>query len=102
MTCSRPRGGPAWNCWCGPRAAAAAAAQAVRWSTARWLIERSHDVLKSGCRTEQLQPATAARLGRALATYALVAWRLLWLTYAARHRPGASCAEVPRPEEWQV
>jgi hypothetical protein len=80
----------------------AAAVQAVRWDTVRWLIERYHYVLKSGCRIEPLQLATAARLGRALATDTLVAWRLSWLTYAARHRPETPCAEVLRPEEWQV
>jgi hypothetical protein len=31
-----------------------------------------------------LQLETADRLERALATYAIVAWRLLWLTYEAR------------------
>jgi hypothetical protein len=80
----------------------AAAAQAVRWYTVRWLIERYHYVLKSGCRVEQLQLETAARLGRALATYAVVAWRLLWLTYEARQRPEQSCGDVLRAEEWQV
>ncbi len=85
-----------------PVADVADAAQMVRWYTARWLIERYHYVLKSGCRVEQLQLGTAVRLERALATYAVVAWRLLWLTYEARRRPGASCEIVLRREEWQV
>lgn len=35
-------------------------------------------------------------------TYAVVALRLLWLTYKARHHPKASCeAALPR-EQWQV
>jgi hypothetical protein len=53
----------------------AEAAQVVRWYTLRWLIERYHDTLKSGCRIEQWQLETAARLKRALATLAIVAWR---------------------------
>ena len=52
----------------------------VRWYRLRWLIERYHFVLKSGCGLEELQLETAERLERALATFCVVAWRLLWLT----------------------
>jgi hypothetical protein len=55
----------------------------------RWLIERYHFVLKSGCRLEELQLETVERLERAFATYCVVAWRLLWLTYQARAEPQA-------------
>ncbi len=44
--------------------------QAVRcilWYTYRWLIERYHYVLKSGCRIEHLQLSTAERIKKALA-----------------------------------
>jgi Transposase DNA-binding/Transposase Tn5 dimerisation domain len=78
------------------------AVRLVRWYARRWLIERYNYVLKSGCRLEQLQLETAARLERALATYAVVAWRLLWLTYAARRDPEESCEEVLGRPEWQV
>jgi Transposase Tn5 dimerisation domain len=78
------------------------AVRLVRWYARRWLIERYNFVLKSGCRLEQLQLETAARLERALATYAVVAWRLLWLTYAARRAQPGPCDEVFEPEEWQV
>ena len=44
------------------------AEQCVRWYRLRWLIERYHFVLKSGCRLEDLQLETALRLERALAT----------------------------------
>jgi transposase-like protein/transposase Tn5 family protein len=74
----------------------------VTWYSRRWLIERYHFVLKSGCRLEALQLEEAARLQRALATYSIVAWRLLWLTYEARRRPDAPCTEVLTEEEWQV
>jgi hypothetical protein len=79
-----------------------AAAQLVHWYARRWLIERYNYVLKSGCRLEELQLETAARLERALATYALVAWRWLWLTYAARRDGDGPCDEVFEPQEWQV
>ena len=53
----------------------------VRWYSYRWLIERYHYVLKSGCGIEKLQLETAKRLEMALATYSIVAWRLLYLTH---------------------
>lgn len=68
----------------------------------RWLIERYHYVLKSGCGIEQLQLATADRLERALAVCSIVAWRLLWLTYAARQHPDLSCSMILATAEWQA
>jgi hypothetical protein len=38
--------------------------QCLRWYSYRWLIERYHYVLKSGCRLEQLQLETAERIHR--------------------------------------
>jgi hypothetical protein len=77
------------------------ALRCVRWYSYRWLIERYHFVLKSGCRLEELQLAAAARIQRALATYCIVAWRLLWLTYQARQDPDSPCDRVLEPAEWQ-
>jgi Transposase DNA-binding/Transposase Tn5 dimerisation domain len=68
----------------------------------RWLVERYHLVLKSGCRLEALQLETGERLQRALATYSIVAWRLLWLTYEARQDPLKPCDQVLEPAEWQA
>lgn len=78
------------------------AIQAVVWYSRRWLIERYHYVLKSGCQIERLQLETAQRLRRALATYCVVAWQLLWLTYEARNNPDASCEPVLPDERWKV
>ena len=78
------------------------AVQIVVWYTRRWLVERYHFVLKSGCRVESLQLETVERLERALATYCIVAWRLLWLTYAARLMPTTPCSVALRPAEWQA
>lgn len=78
------------------------AKRAVRWYALRWRVERYHFVLKSGCQIERLQLETAERLDRALATYAIVAWRLLKLTYEAREEPQGSCEKVLFREEWQV
>ena len=77
------------------------AARYIRWYTYRWLIERYHYVLKSGCRIEQLQLKTAERIKKALATYTIVAWRLLWLTYQARENPLLPCDTILEKHQWQ-
>ena len=77
------------------------AVRCIRWYTYRWLIERYHYVLKSGCRIEQLQLKNAERIKKALATYSIVAWRLLWLTYQARQNPNLPCDTVLEKSEWQ-
>jgi Transposase DNA-binding/Transposase Tn5 dimerisation domain len=68
----------------------------------RWLIERYHFVLKSGCGVERLQLETGGRLERALAVCCIVAWRLLWLTYQARVTPDEPCTSVLANHEWQA
>jgi len=68
----------------------------------RWRIERWFYVLKQGCQIEKLALETAARLQRAVATYVIVAWRVLWLTLAAQQRPTTSCEAALRPAEWQA
>ncbi len=75
------------------------AAQCLRWYALRWRIERFHYTLKSGCRIEKLQLETAARIRTALAVYCLVAWRLLFLIYAAREQP---CTIFLTEPEWQA
>lgn len=76
--------------------------QCVVWYSLRWLIERFHYTLKSGCRIEALQLESAERLLNALATYSIVAWRLMWLTYRARLAPDDSCETVLNPREWKL
>lgn len=78
------------------------ARQVVAIYRVRWLIERYHLVLKSGCGVEKLQLETAAGLERALAVCSIVAWRLLWLTYQARQTPDAPCTTVFATHEWQA
>lgn len=78
------------------------AERCVQFYSYRWLIERFHYVLKSGCGMEDMQLATAQRLQNALATKSIVAWRLLWMTYHARVHPDAPAGEVVSTEEWEV
>jgi Transposase DNA-binding/Transposase Tn5 dimerisation domain len=75
------------------------ALRVLREYTLRWLIERLHFVLKSGCRVEQLQLTEADRLANAVAVYSQVAARVLRLTYLARAQPQAAAqAEFTLPE----
>jgi hypothetical protein len=72
------------------------------WYSYRWLIERYHYILKSGCGLEKLQLKTAERISKALATYNIVAWRLLWLTYVSRIHPEEPVDLVLEPHQWQA
>ena len=74
----------------------------IAWYQLRWLVERYHYVLKEGCRIEALQLGTIARVERALATYCIVSWRLLWLSIQARQTPEASCEVILARHEWQA
>ena len=85
-----------------PVATFADAAHVVALYRVRWLVERFHYVLKSGCRVERLQLATAARLERAVLTYSLVAWGILRLAVLARATPQAPCTDVVPPAAWHA
>ena len=74
----------------------------IRYYTYRWLIERFHFTLKSGCRLAERQLQTAQRLQRLLAVFSLVAWALLWLTYQARLTPDAPASLALSDAEWQA
>ena len=68
----------------------------------RWLIERFHYTLKSGCKIEASQLRDAAAL-RALTTlFCYVAWRLLWLTYLGRTLPNELATLAFTTLEWQT
>ena len=74
----------------------------LQWYTYRWVIERFHFVLKSGCGIERRCLETAERMENLIATFSLVAWRLLWLTYEARRTPEADCTVVLDQDQWRV
>jgi hypothetical protein len=68
----------------------------------RWLAERFHYVLKSGCRLEQLQLETQGGWERATLLYSVVAWQLLWLSELGRQQPGVSAATAVPAAVWQA
>ena len=78
------------------------ATQCLIWYTYRWRIERFHHVLKSGCGYEKLQLETAERLWWALAVYAVVAWRVLYVDLAARAYPQEPCTTFLLEDEWKA
>ncbi len=80
----------------------AEAQRCLCWYALRWVIERFHFVLKSGCRIEARQLQTAQRLMTCLAALSIVAWRILWLTYQARITPEAPCTVVLQAHEWKA
>jgi hypothetical protein len=59
----------------------------VEYYTRRWMCERFHYVLKSGCQVEKLQMDDAHTLSNVLAVYCVIAWRLLYITHIARAEP---------------
>jgi hypothetical protein len=59
-------------------------------------------VLKSGCRIEDRQLETAARLERYLAIDSVVAWRILGLTFQSRDTPDMSCEAFLDRDDWQA
>lgn len=78
------------------------ALQYIEWYGFRWKIERFHYVLKSGCRVEELQLQTAVQLKKALITFSLVAWKIMWLVYESRKNPDTPCDTVLEQHEWRA
>lgn len=78
------------------------ARQCMRWYSYRWLIERFHYVLKSGCGIESLQLKKAESLMKAVAVYSLAAFNIMQLTYQSRETPDISCEVVLTRQEWQT
>jgi hypothetical protein len=78
------------------------ALERLAWYACRWGIEVWHKILKSGCRIEARQLATADRLQRCLVLYSVIAWRIVWATMLARALPDAPCTVLLDEEEWQA
>jgi hypothetical protein len=74
----------------------------VKLYTRRWIIERYHYVLKSGCRVEKLQLESPERIKKAFTIYTIVAWRIMYMTYLARVNPDESSSEILEEDEWKV
>jgi hypothetical protein len=73
----------------------------VHFYTQRWLIERFHFALKSGCQIEELQLESDKRMFAAIALYCIVAWRIMSITYFARYEPNRPSKEFFDKPEWE-
>jgi hypothetical protein len=78
------------------------AIERVDWYKQRWLIEVFHKILKSGCKIEERQLQTAARLRTCAALDLVVAWRILFLTTQSRYTPNAPASAYFAEHEWKA
>ena len=67
----------------------------------RWDIEVFHRVLKTGCRVESIQFKTGEALINSVMIYAVIAWRILYLTHLGRQCPDMPCGCVFEEAEWK-
>src|SRR3989339_30277 len=74
----------------------------TKYYSYRWLIERYHFTLKSGCQVEELQLETVPRLMNAIATYCIVGWRVFYLAYLARFLPETEAENIVTKDELEV
>lgn len=72
------------------------------WYARRWAIEVYHRILKSGCRVERRQLATASRLSNCLAIDLVVAWRIHHLTMLGQDTPDVPCTVYFTDSEWKA
>lgn len=77
------------------------ALRVIDYYVARWAVEIYFRTLKTGCRVEEIQLETQARLKNCLAMYAIIAWRVLYVTYLNRTGPKLPCTTVFTPSEWK-
>ena len=68
---------------------------------ARWAVEISFRILKTGWRVEDIQLETMHRLKNCLALYCIIAWRVQYLTYLNRTSPALPCTAVFTASEWK-
>jgi len=75
--------------------------QIIDYYKARWTIEVYFRMLKTGCRVEQIQLETVARMKNCLAFYRIIAWYVLCLTHFNRHAPDEPCTQAFADWQWQ-
>ncbi len=78
------------------------ACEKLDWYAKRWGIEVYHKAIKSGCRVEERQLATEARLENCLAIDLVVAWRIMHMTMLGRRDPDQPCTSFFEDHEWRA
>jgi hypothetical protein len=59
----------------------------LKWYSMRWKIEVFHKILKSGCKAEASKLRTANRLVSLSSVFAILSWRIFWMTMIHRAAP---------------
>ena len=85
-----------------PVESADSAWECVDFYCRRWLIERFHYTLKSGCKIQSSQLRDPEALAGLTTLFSYVAWRLLWLAYLGRVAPQAPATVALTTLEWQT
>jgi hypothetical protein len=78
------------------------AAEKLAWYAMRWQIEVYHRTLKSGCRIENRQLASAHSLKACIAVDLVVAWRIFHLAKLGREIPDVPCTVYFEEAEWKA
>jgi hypothetical protein len=78
------------------------ACEKLDWYTRRWMIEVFHRTLKTGCRIEDRQLGTVARIENCLAIDMMVAVRIMHLTWLARTHPNLPCTIYFEDNQWKA
>jgi hypothetical protein len=78
------------------------ASEKIDWYTRRWMIEVFHRTLKTGCRIEDRQLGTVARIENCLAIDMMVAVRIMHLTWLARTHPNLPCTIYFEDNQWKA
>jgi hypothetical protein len=73
----------------------------IDYYVARWTIEVYFRTLKTGCRVEEIQLETVARLKNCLAFYKIIAWRVMHVTFLGRECPTLPCTALFAESEWK-
>jgi len=78
------------------------AVEKLDWYCHRWGIEVYHKTMKSGCKIEQRQLATADSLQACLAIDMVIAWRIFHLTKLGRETPDVACTVFFEDAQWKA
>lgn len=78
------------------------ALEVVNHYLCRWQVELFFKVLKSGCGIEKLYFQKKNRLLNCMALYAIIAWRILYITRIGRVAPDLPCTAIFTDSEWKA
>jgi len=78
------------------------AMEKIRWYMQRWIIELFFKFLKSGCKVEDRQLKDGERLKNCIVIDAIIAWRVMFLTYIGRAIPNLPASVIFEEYEWKA